>query len=55
MQVKVKINIILEQAMKVQKGVEVSTLSLTSALDGVGWSTPRPCLFTPWKDPVSIV
>jgi hypothetical protein len=34
-----------------------STLSLTSALDGVGWVvsvTPRP-LFTPGKDPVPIV
>ena len=26
-----------------------STLSLTSALDGVGWSTPRPDHFTPGK------
>ena len=31
------------------------TLSLTSALDGSGWSTPRPGLFTPGKDPVPIV
>jgi len=31
-----------------------STLSLTSALDGIGWSTPRPS-FTPGKDPVPIV
>ena len=29
-----------------------STLSLTSALDGGGWSTPRPGRFTPKKDPV---
>jgi len=32
-----------------------STLSLTSAQDGGGWSTPRPGRFTPDKDPVRIV
>jgi len=32
-----------------------STLSLTSALDGGGWSTPRSYRFTPGKDPVPIV
>ena len=32
-----------------------STVSLTSALDGFGWSTPRPSLLTPGKDPVPIV
>jgi hypothetical protein len=32
-----------------------STLSLTSALDGGGWSTPRIGRFTPGKDPVPIV
>jgi len=31
-----------------------SFLSLTSALDGGGWSTPRRCRFTPGKDPVPI-
>jgi len=31
------------------------TLSLTSALDVGGWSTPRPGRFTPEKDPVPIV
>ena len=31
------------------------TLSLTMALDGGGWSTPRPGRFTPGKDPVPIV
>ena len=30
-------------------------LSLTSALDGGGWSMPRSGHFTPGKDPVSIV
>jgi hypothetical protein len=32
-----------------------STLSLTSALDGGGWSTSRSGRFTPRNDPVSIV
>jgi len=32
-----------------------STLSLTSAIDGDGWSTPSPGRFTPGKDPVPIV
>ena len=32
-----------------------STLSLTSALDGGGWSTPCPGRFTPGKDQVPIV
>jgi hypothetical protein len=32
-----------------------STLSLTSALDGVGWSKPHLGLFTPGKEPVRIV
>ena len=33
----------------------ISTLSLTSVLDGGGWSMPRPGRFTPGKDPVSVV
>ena len=32
-----------------------STLSLTSVLDGGGWSTPRPSRFTLGQDPVPIV
>jgi hypothetical protein len=32
-----------------------TTLSLTSALDGGGWPTPRPGRFTPGNDPVPIV
>jgi hypothetical protein len=32
-----------------------STLSLTSALDGCGWSTLRRGRFTPGNDPVPIV
>jgi len=32
-----------------------SALSLTSALNGGGWSAPRPGRFTPGKDPVPTV
>jgi hypothetical protein len=32
-----------------------SVLSLTSALDGGGWSTPHPGRFTPEKDPILTV
>ena len=32
-----------------------STPLSTSALDGGGWSTPRPGRFTPGKDPIPIV
>jgi hypothetical protein len=32
-----------------------STLSLTTALDGGVWSTPRPGRFIPGKDPVPLV
>ena len=32
-----------------------STLPSTSALDGGGWSTPRPGRITPEKDPLPIV
>ena len=32
-----------------------SILSLTSALDGGGWSVPRPSRFTPGKDQMPIV
>jgi len=31
------------------------TISLTSGLDGGGWSTPSPGHFTPGKDPVPLV
>jgi len=30
-------------------------LPSTSALDGGGWSTPRPGRFTPGKDPIPLV
>jgi hypothetical protein len=46
MNVKVKVNFTLEQATKVGEYRCSSTLSLTSALDGGGWSTPRPGRFT---------
>ena len=54
--VKLKVNVTLEHAMTAQ-GKELMcsfNLSLTSALDGGGWSTPRPDLFIPRKDPVTI-
>ena len=41
--------------MKAQRGSKNSTLSLTSALDCGGRSTPRPDRFNPGKDPVPIV
>jgi hypothetical protein len=53
---KVKVKFTLEQATKAQRwsrGMSNnSTLSLTSALDGGGWSTPRTGRFTPGKDQV---
>jgi hypothetical protein len=50
-----KVKFTLEQAMKAQRGSrDSSTLSLTSALDGGGWSTPRPGRFTPGNNPVLI-
>jgi hypothetical protein len=53
---KVKVKIPIEQATKSQRvSRDITTLSLTSALDGGGWSTPRPGRFTPGKDPVSFV
>ena len=33
----------------------ISTVCLTSALDGGEWSTPHPGRFTPGNDPVPIV
>jgi hypothetical protein len=33
----------------------ISTFSLTPALDGGGWSTPRPGQLTPGKNPVPTV
>ena len=43
-----------EQAMKTQRG-RSCTLSVTSAVDGGEWLTPRPGRLTPTKDPVPIV
>ena len=55
--VKVKLKFTLEQATKDQRETDVysSTLPSTSALDGGGWSRPRPGWFTPGKDRVPIV
>jgi len=46
--VKVKVKFTLEQTTKAQR--YSSTLSLTSALDVGGWSTPRPDRSTPGKE-----
>jgi hypothetical protein len=53
----IKVKITLEQATKAQRGSSgiVLLFSLTSALDGGGWSTPRPGRFTPRKDTVPVV
>ena len=47
----VNLKFTLEKAVKVERGGKrySSTLSLTSALDGGGWSTPRPGRFIPGK------
>jgi hypothetical protein len=48
--VKVKVQFTLEQATKAQRGCRgIVLLSLISAVDGNGWSTPRPGRFTPGK------
>ena len=45
-----------KQATKARRGSRcITTPSLTSALDGEGWSTPRAGRFTPGKEPVPIV
>jgi hypothetical protein len=46
--IKEQVRFNLEQTTKVQ--MYSSTLSLTSTLDGVGWSTPRPGHFIPEKE-----
>jgi len=54
--IEVKVKFTLEQATKAQRGSRgSSTLSLTSALDGSGWSMPCPGCFTPGKELVPIV
>ena len=45
-----KVKFTLEQATKAHWGSRgIALLSLTSELDGGGWSTPRPGRFTPAK------
>jgi hypothetical protein len=52
LQVKSKAKFILEQAMKIQRGKQrySSTLSLTTALVEGGWSMPHPGHFTPSRE-----
>ena len=45
-----KVTFALEQAIKAQKGNKVVAVSLTSALDGDGWLTPRPGRYNPGKE-----
>jgi len=42
--IKIKVKVTIQYDMKIQRRVEIyiSALSLTSALDKGGWSTPRP-------------
>ena len=53
---KVKVKFTLNKPRKPREGADVELYcSLTSALDGGGWSTPRPGCFTLGKDQVPIV
>jgi hypothetical protein len=52
---KVKVKVNLVHGHEGTAGEYSSTLSLTSALDGGVWSTPRPGRFTPGKDPLPVV
>ena len=54
---KTALNFTLEWGHESPGGVQrySSTLSLTSALNGGGWLTPRPGLFAPGNDPAPIV
>jgi hypothetical protein len=55
--VRVKVKFTLETGQEGPEGEKrySSTLSLTSVLDGGGWSTPGPGRFTAGKDLVPIV
>jgi len=54
--VQVNVEFTLEHATKAQRGSkDITTLSLTSALYGDEWSTPRPGHFNPGKNPVPFV
>jgi hypothetical protein len=50
-----KAKIALEQGIKTHRGSTGIAVSLTSELDGGGWSAPRFGRFTLRKDPVPIV
>ena len=55
--IKIKVEFTLKRTIMSQKeSTSITTLSLTSALVGCGWSTPRPDCFTPVeKDRAAIV
>jgi hypothetical protein len=46
----VRVTFILKQAMKFRRGSSSASLSLTSAWDWSGWSTPDPRRFAPGND-----
>ena len=54
---RIKLKVSLQQATKAQRGSRFIALLFpsTSALDGGGWSTPRPGRFAPGKAPVLII
>ena len=54
--IKLKVKFTLERSRRpIGEKMYSSTLSLTSALDGVGWSRSRSGPFTCGKDPVAIL
>ena len=53
--IKEKVKFTLEQATKTQTGSYSSTLSLASALDGVGGQCHCPATLPPGRDPVPVV
>ena len=54
---RIKVKVTLDTCQKGSEGEQrySSTLSLTSVLDGCGWSMPRSDHFTPGEDPILIV
>jgi hypothetical protein len=51
----VKVKLAPKQATKAQMWSRGTAQHFNPALDGGGWSAPRPGRFTPEKDPVTVV
>jgi hypothetical protein len=49
---KVNVQFNLDQAIKSQRGIRRITLSLTTTLDGIGWSRTHTGRFTPKNVPL---